>query len=324
MGNTITLTYDEILDSESGPGTTNFQVVVEGEPRAVSRVSVNDRQVALRLSSPVTVEQTVVVSYFDPTTGDDGNAIQDRSGNDAATLEDETVENVSESEDNRAPRFERAVMSSNGLSITLVYDEVLDDQTGPATSDFAVEVDGESADLSSNSPVTLSGRTVALQLATAVRELQDVTVSYTDPTGGDDTNAIQDAAGNDAADLIDHKVTNASTVLDQVAPLFQSVAMSTDGATITLTYDEILDGDSGPATANFQIMVQGERRDISTATVTGKTVELKLATAITTGQTVTVTYTIRRSASTTCLRFRTDPATTRPVCLMKVSRIRPR
>ena len=289
-GNTITLTYDEILDSESGPGTTNFQVVVEGEPRAVSRVSVNDRQVALRLSSPVTVSQTASVSYFDPTTGDDANAIQDRSGNDAATLENEPVPNDSQAQDTRAPRFERAVMSSNGLSITLVYDEVLDDQNGPAASDFTAEVDGESADLSSNSPVTLSGRTVALRLATAVRELQDVTVTYTDPTGDDDTNAIQDAAGNDAADLIDHKVTNASTVLDQVAPLFQSVAMSTDGATITLTYDEILDGGNGPATANFQIMVQGEWRGVSTATVNGKTVELRLASAITTGQTVTVTY----------------------------------
>ena len=117
-----------------------------------------------------------------------------------------------------------------------------------------------------------------------------MTVSYTDPTGGEDTNAIQDAAGNDAADLVDHKVTNASTLLDQVAPLFQSVAMSTDGATITLTYDEVLDSANGPATANFQVMVQGERRDVSTATVSGKTVALKLANAITTGQTVTVTY----------------------------------
>ena len=66
--------------------------------------------------------------------------------------------------------------------------------------------------------------------------------------------------------------------------------MSTDGATITLTYDEILDGGNGPATANFQIKVQGERRGVSTATVSGKTVALKLASAITTGQTVTVTY----------------------------------
>ena len=289
-GNTITLTYDEILDTQAGPGTTNFVVTVEGERRDVSRVSVNDRSAELRLVSPATVNQTVSVSYFDPTTGDDDNAIQDRAGNDAATLENEPVPNDSQAQDNRAPRFERAAMSSDGLSITLVYDEALDDAAGPAASDFAVEVDEESVDLSTSSAVTVSGRTVVLRLASAVRALQGVTVTYTDPTSGDDTNAIQDAAGNDAVDLTDHKVTNASTVLDQQAPLFQSVAMSTDGATITLTYDEILDGGNGPATANFQIMVQGERRDVSTLTVSGKTVELVLANAITTGQSVTVTY----------------------------------
>ncbi len=289
-GNKITLTYDELLDSQAGPGTTNFAVTVEGERRDVSSVRVNNRQVELRLASPVTVEQTVTVSYFDPTTGDDGNAVQDRSGNDAATLENEPVPNDSQAQDNRAPRFSRAAMSTDGLSITLVYDEALDDAAGPAASDFAVEVDGESADLASGSAVTVSGRNVVLRLASAVRELQDVTVSYTDPTSGDDANAIQDAAGNDAVDLVDDKVTNASTVLDQQPPIYQSVAMSTDGATITLTYDEILDDGNEPATANFQIMVQGERRDVTTATVSGKTVALKLPTAITTGQTVTVTY----------------------------------
>ena len=286
-GNEIILTYDEVLDRESTLRYSDFEVLVEGEPRTIYTVSVSDRQVTVELSSPVTRHQSVVVSYFDPTTGDDDNAIQDRSGNDAASLEDQSVQNTSAAPDTRAPRFERAAMSSDGFTITLVYDEVLNVVAGPATSDFSVEVDGETASISS---LDVFGRTVVLSLNTAVRELQDVTVSYTDPTGGDDTNAIQDAAGNDAADLIDHKVTNASTVLDQVAPIFESVAMSTDGATITLTYDEILDGDSGPATANFQIMVQGERRDVSTATVSGKTVELRLATAITTGQTVTVTY----------------------------------
>ena len=286
-GNKITLTYDEILDSEAGPGSANFVVTVEGERRNVSSVRVNNRQVELRLASPVTVGQTVTVSYFDPTTGDDGNAIQDRSGNDAATLENEPVPNDSQAQDNRAPRFERAAMSTDGLSITLVYDEALDDAAGPAASDFAVEVGGESAE---PSQVEISGRTVVLSLASAVRELQDVTVTYTDPTGGDDTNAIQDAAGNDAADLIKHMVTNASTVRDGVPPLFQSAATSTDGAKIILTYDEVLNSAKPPATANFAVTVQGESRGVSRVTVTGKTVELTLASAVTDEQTVYVTY----------------------------------
>ncbi len=289
-GTTITLTYNEILNNGAGPGITNFQIVVEGERRDVSRVSVNDRQVELRLAIPITVGQTVVVSYFDPTTGDDGNAIQDRAGNDAADLIDYELTNTSTAEDERAPEFKRAAMSSDGRSITLVYDEVLDDEAGPVASDFSVEVDKESADLATSSAVSVNGRTVVLRLASAVWELQAVTVSYTDPTDGDDTNAIQDAAGNDAADLIKHMVTNASTVLDQQAPQFVSVSMSSDGTKITLTYDEVLDSENKPATANFAITVQGERRDVSAVTVSGKTVELGLGSAITRGQTVTVTY----------------------------------
>ena len=287
-GTTITLTYTEILKSDAGPRTTDFAVKVEGETRGVSRVRVSGRQVELRLSSPVTAGQTVVVSYFDPTTGDDDNAIQDRAENDAANLIDFEITNASTAQDNRAPEFQRAAMSTNGLSITLVYDEVLKDDAGPAASDFSVEVDGDPAE---PSQVVLSGRTVVLTLASAVRALQDVTVSYTDPTSDDDTNAIQDAAGNDAANVVKHIVINASTVRDELAPLFRSGATSSDGAKIILTYDEVLHSTKPPATANFALRVQGEARSVTMVTVTGKTVELKFGNPITQGQTVYVDYT---------------------------------
>ena len=169
--------------------------------------------------------------------------------------------------DGTAPEFVSAVMSSDGSSITLTYDEVLDGDNGPATTDFAVTVDEVGAE---PSQVTLSGRTVVLELSTGVLSLQDVTVSYTDPTGDDDSNAIQDVAGNDAASLVNQEVANASTVLDELPPVFQSAATSSDGAKIILTYDEILDSANKPATANFTITVEGEERDASTVGVVGK------------------------------------------------------
>ena len=64
--------------------------------------------------------------------------------------------------DSTAPKFVRAVMASNGFSITLTYDEVLDDGNGPGTGDFTVTVDDVSAE---PSQVSLSGRTVLLQWA---------------------------------------------------------------------------------------------------------------------------------------------------------------
>ncbi len=285
--NKIILTYSEVLDSQDKPDHSNFKVLVEGEVREIYFVGVSDRQVTLEVSSAVTQRQAVVVSYFDPTTGDDDDAIQDRSGNDAATLEDQSVQNSVPAPDTRPPRFERSAMSSDGLSITLVYDEVLDELAGPATSDFSVDVDDVTAE-----PlyVEYSGLTVVLYLASEVRELQTVKVSYTDPTSGNDTYAIQDVAGNDAASLTDHVVTSSSTVRDNVAPVFQTAETSTDGTKIILTYDEVLDRQNPPITANFQVSVYGEAREISAVTVSGKTVELRLRDTINTGQTVTVTY----------------------------------
>ena len=222
---------------------------------------------------------------------DDANAIQDRAGNDADSLS-ESVTNSSTVADTTAPSFVRAVLSSDGGTIVLTYDEVLHSTNTPSSVDFAVTVDESSADLSSISPVTVRGRTVNLGLANAVTADQNVKVSYTDPTDGvDDTYAIQDPAGNDAANLVDWAVTNASTVPDERAPAFVSAVTSTDGLSLVLTFDEELDGRNGPRTSQFTITVQGERQDISTVAVSGRIVTLSFGRAIAIGETVVVTYT---------------------------------
>ena len=112
---------------------------------------------------------------------DDRNAIQDEAGNDAVSLS-ETVSNASTVTDTTAPTFVRAVLSSDGGTIVLTYDEVLDDTDIPGSDDFAVTVDGQSAALASGSPVSVRGRTVSVGLETAVTADQDVKVTYTDPT----------------------------------------------------------------------------------------------------------------------------------------------
>ena len=60
-----------------------------------------------------------------------------------------------------------------------------------------------------------------------------VRVSY---TAG--TNKIRDAAHNNSANLTNSGVTNSTT--DTVAPTFTSAAVN--GTSLTLTYDENLDG----------------------------------------------------------------------------------
>ena len=134
--------------------------------------------------------------------------------------------------DTTPPGFVRAVVSSDGGSITLTFDEVLNADNGPGNSDFTVKVEGESVTLSTSSSPIVRGRTVVVGLDSPVSAGQDVTVTYTDPSGSNDGNAIQDPAGNDAATLTDQTVTNASTVPDVRAPEFESATTSTDGLSI--------------------------------------------------------------------------------------------
>ena len=235
---------------------------MQGERRDVSTVDVSGKTVTLGAwYAAITTDQTVVVIYTDPTAGvDDRNAIQDEAGNDAASLS-KPVTNASTVADTTAPSFVRAVLSSDGGTIVLTYDEVLDAVRTPLADDFAVTVDEQTAALSSSTPVSVHGRTVALGLGSAVTADQDVKVSYTDPTDGvDDTYAIQDPAGNDAASLTDQAVTNASAVPDERAPEFRSAVTSTDGLMVVLTFDEDLDSGNGPRTSDFAVTVQGERR----------------------------------------------------------------
>ena len=202
------------------------------------------RTVLLFLVGRVPSLKDVKVTYTDPSSSNDTNAIQDPAGNDAVSLVDQSVTNASTVLDERAPQFDDATTTSDGTKIILTYDEVLNSENEPAAGNFEIRVQGEPRDVST---VTVSGKTVELGLGTAITTGQVVLVSYTDPTHGvDDTNAIQDRAGNDAADLYQRDVTNASTVADTRAPRFVRAAMSSNGGTLTLTYDEVLD-DTEPA-----------------------------------------------------------------------------
>ena len=110
--------------------------------------------------------------------------------------------------DTSAPIFSSAATSTDGTKVILTYNEALSSTTA-AASEFTIEVDGSVATISG---VTTSGSTVELSLSSAVKNGQTVTVAYTDPSASNDSNAIQDAAGNDAATLSSTAVTNNSTL----------------------------------------------------------------------------------------------------------------
>ena len=77
---------------------------------------------------------------------------------------------------------------------------------------------------------------------------------------------------------------------------------SVDGATLTLTFNEALDEDSKPATTAFTVTVGGNVRAVDYVDVIGGAVTLTLASAVTSQDTVTVSYAVPASESAERLR----------------------
>jgi uncharacterized repeat protein (TIGR02059 family) len=283
-GTTVTLTYSETLGGTMAPSGA-FAVRVGGVSCSLANASRSGSTVVLTLAScSIASGQEVTVAYTDPSVSNDSWAVQDAAGNDAATLAATSVTNNS-TVDTTSPTFVSAAVNSAGTTVTLTYSEALSATTAGA-SDFAVTVGGVSRSVSS---VAVSGSTVVLTLSSAVGAGQSVSVAYTDPTGSNDTNALQDAAGNDAATLAATSVTNNSTV-DQSVPTFVSAATNAAGTTVTLTYSEALSATTA-AGSDFTVLVGGVSRAVSSVAVSGSTVVLTLASAVGAGQSVSVAYT---------------------------------
>ncbi len=107
----------------------------------------------------------------------------------------------------------------NGNRLVLNYTDVtgLDAVNVAPGNAFTVQV-GASTNAVTGVAVNATAGTVTLTLTTPVVAGQTVTVAYTDPTVGNDPNAIQDAAGNDAASFAATAVTNLTPVVPDPEP----------------------------------------------------------------------------------------------------------
>ena len=89
-GATLTLTYNEVLDTGVTLGTAPFAVSVNGSPRSLIAVGVGESNVLLLLSSAMEVGDTVTVDYTVP---DGPDFIRDIQGRKAASFSGQAVTN---------------------------------------------------------------------------------------------------------------------------------------------------------------------------------------------------------------------------------------
>ena len=127
-----------------------------------------------------------------------GGTIQSSGGTDANLDYPDQGTQSGHKVDGVRPTPEFAATSVDGNSIFIIFSETLSATTAPANA-FSLSVDTGTAPTVSTA--TASGDTVTLGLASALTSDQAVTVAYVDATSGDDAAAVQDAAGNDAANF---------------------------------------------------------------------------------------------------------------------------
>ncbi len=209
-GDRLTLTFNEDIDLAAAPYRSAFTVKADGVE--VPGTSVFTRpedsdQLALQLSAPIGARQIVTVSYAVPTIG---RVIEDLAGNEAVAFEDFPVTNNSTVDNTTPPVPASAVVPASGASLTLTFNEDLDngpDKLPPATA-FSVTAGGVDVPVQSVSAGSGADSFILDLGADAINQCQTVTVDYVAPT----TNPIRDTDGNPALGFTGFPVTNNSTV----------------------------------------------------------------------------------------------------------------
>ncbi len=175
----------------------------------------------------------------------------------------------------------------NRAALALTFENALDGNAEPAANAFTVEVANQWRGVTA---VDVNGYTVTLTLASAVTVGQAVRVRYTQPTSG---TKLQDRNSN-VVKTFDFKAAENRTVPEGPTPP-EVWDIKANGATLWLIYDRDLDRSSRPAAGDFAVTGgggSGGRWTVSNVALSGRTVTLTLAPALTYRRIVLMSYTV--------------------------------
>ena len=171
------------------------------------------------------------------------------------------------------PMLAGAETSRDGTRVILTYDEDLRSSGNP-TNRLSVAVDGVAVALDGRAAV--SGRTVTIPLASAVTAAHEVTVTYTDAAGDQNTaGVIEDLVRNDAPSFTAKPVANKVGVVDTLSVLEvwemssesfsirNRMTLSPGFASDTLTYTGTVRGET-----QYIAILPGTTDDAATVSIT--------------------------------------------------------
>ena len=285
-GATLTLTFNEALDTGETPDGTAFPVTVAGNSRGVDAVAVAGSVVTLNLVTAASAGETVTLGYRVPTSQSDAR-LQDLAGNAAASFSGQAVTNNTAPDQIEGPsqreeesqEQEDIPSSPTGLQVALHESgQLLASWNAPGSGttptgytaqwkesgdDWADQADVSEAQVT-GTPHIITGLTDGTEYAVRI-------IATTD-----------DAESEPSGEVL-------ATPRETTPPELSSA--SVDGATLTLTFDESLDTAEMPDGSTFTVTVADGGRGVDSVAVSGSVVTLTLVTAVAAGDPVTVDYT---------------------------------
>ena len=247
-GATLTLTYDEPLDDSSMPSNTDYTVTVSPGTAPtvdIDTVAINNQIVTLTLSTPVSSDQTVRLTYTVP----GSNPIQDLAGNDAAALNIQVTNNTPPPQISIAADTSGPVSEGTTVSFTVTATAVVE----PA-SDLPVTVNvGQIGDFLSGAPgeqtvtILANQSTVSLTVVTVDDDVDEedgsvtatVTAGAGYTVGADNTASVMVTDDDDAGVTVTE--TDSTTVAEPSGTDTYTVVLNTEptaDVTITPTSDD--------------------------------------------------------------------------------------
>ena len=285
-GSSLTLAYDEELDTDEAPDTSAFAVNVNGASRLVVGAGVGQSSVLLLLSPAVVAGEVVTVDYTAPT-DEEAVRVQDTSGNavesfigQAVTNNTAPAQSLEPTESERTSELQVDILGSpTGLQVTRhesgkILASWNAPKSGPAPTGYTVQWKESGDDWADQNDVTTSDVTGTSHIVAGLTDGTEYAVRVV--ANGDD--AESDPSGEVTA-----------TPAETTPP--ERLSASVDGARLTLTFDEPLDTDTIPHTSAFAVTVAGGGRGVEAVAVSGSAMTLTLVTAVFAGDAVTVDYT---------------------------------
>ena len=244
-GTTVTLYYDDELDTGSTPAATDFAVTVAGRMRTVDDVSMSEFAVTLTLGSAVVDGETVTVSYTAGT-----NPIRDTDGNVAAGLTDEEVTNLGSS-DLGKPALLSATAGAGAVArrvLTLTYDQPLDPAAVPGKEAFTLTYTPSERYVGPGPVASVAVRDQKVELGLIIGVWPctvSFTVNYTKPSA----NALRNLWGTEADAFSGQAVTNMRA--DECVYGFTSA--SATGSEMRLRFGRALNRHADPSVDGFRV-----------------------------------------------------------------------